>query len=498
MKVVVFIAVALLSGAVAVSCSSKLPGPSGPDGALSMALALPTGVTISQVSYVIHSAQPTSPPADKNATIDTSNAMATASVETSYPASRNDTVTLNATTSEGAPCTGTSSQFSVTSNGQALVGVTLTCGLLTPDGGSGSVRVNSTVVDDSDICPVLTSWSVSPLTTSPTGTIDVSSTASDGNAGDVLTYEWTSPGQLTDLFTASGSASTTFNCPGTGTFALTITVDDHHMPTNCTAVRTVNVTCGLCGNGVVDPGEQCDSPAAFMNHSCDPNTCLELTTECGDGFVSPGEQCDSNASFVNNTCGSPFGGTVIQTSSGPQTIGPCENIPIVCGNGLVQPGEQCDAGPAGSATCDKTGCFIISGCSSCEQAGAACLGAKVTATSPFGCAGLTGAAQTSCNALKLCLEQHPNCSNPADISPPSNDPTACFCGALDAASCSGTAASAIPGPCAAAYFAVYGGVTNANRDAVLGDFFNKATATGMANNLYACDITKGCLSPVCP
>jgi hypothetical protein len=41
-------------------------------------------------------------------------------------------------------------------------------------------------------------------------------------------------------------------------------------------------------------------------------------------------------------------------------------------------------------------------------------------------------------------------------------------------------------------------VTNANRDAVLGDFFSKATATGVANNLYACDITKGCLPLVCP
>jgi hypothetical protein len=477
-------AVALLSGAVAVNCSTKqTSGPTGPDGMLSMALTLPGGVTIGSVQYIIHSAEPTSPPADKTGAIDTSNAMATPSVETSYPASTNDTVTLNATTSDGEPCTGTSSQFSVVSNGQAVVGVTLTCGLLTPDGGPGSVRVNGTVVDDSDICPILSSWTVSPLTTGPTGTINVGSTATDGNAGDVLTYKWTAtPAPATDPFTSSGSAVTTFNCPGTGNFALTVTIDDHHMPTNCTATRTVNVACGLCGNGVLDPGEQCDSAAAFMNHTCDPATCQTIATVCGDGNVQPGEQCDNAAAFANNTCGAPGSANA------------CQNIAIACGNGLVQPGEQCE--PPNTATCDAN-CQSISACLVCETTGAACLGTKVQTTSAFGCGGLTGAAQTNCISLRTCLDHNPNCSNPANVSPPSTDPTACFCGALDAASCAGAAAATIAGPCASAYFAVYGGVTNANRDSVLGDFFAKATATGMANNVYACDVTKSCL-PICP
>ena len=477
-------AVALLSGAVAMNCSNTKTGSNGPDGMLSMALTLPGGVSIGSVSYIIHSAQPTGAPADKTGTIDTSNSMATPSVETSYPASTNDTVTLNATTSDGEPCTGTSAQFPVVSNGQALVSVVLTCGLLTPDGGAGSVRVLGSVVDNSDICPVLNTWTVSPLTTGPTGTINVGSSATDGNAADGLTYKWTaSPAPATDPFTASTSANTTFNCPGTGNFALTVTVDDHHMPTNCTAVRTVNIACGLCGNGTLDPGEDCDSAAAaFMNNTCDSATCKTIPTVCGNSLVQPGEQCDSAAAFANHTCDSTT----------------CQNIAVVCGNGLLQPGEECDAGPAGSPTCD-TSCHIISACLSCETAGTACLGTKVTTASAFGCAGLTGAAQTNCNSLKLCLEQHPNCSNPANVAPASTDPTACFCGALDAASCAGAAAATITGPCAASYFAVYGGVTNAARDSVLGDFFAKATATGMANNLYACDVTKSCLAPgICP
>jgi hypothetical protein len=498
-KMTAVAAVALLSGAVAVNCSGKRPtSGNSPDGMLSLALSLPGGATISSVSYTIHSAQPTSPPADKAGTINTSNGMATASVETSFAASTNDTVTLTATTSDGEPCTGTSPQFSVVSNGQALVGVTLTCGLLTPDGGAGSVRITGTIVDNSDICPVLNAWSVSPLTTGPTGTIDVTSMASDGNAADVLTYKWTAtPAPATDPFTNSNAAATTFNCPGTGNFALTITVDDHHMPTNCTAVRTVNIACGLCGNGVIDPGEQCDSAAAFMNHTCDPNTCQNIPIVCGNSLVQPGETCDDPALFANNTC-APAGGVTITTPSGPQMIAACNNIPIVCGNGLKQPGEDCD--PPNGTTCDAT-CHTISACLVCEQAGTACLGTKVTATSAFGCSGLTGTALTNCNALHLCLDQNPNCSNPANVAPPSTDPTACFCGSLDAATCAGTAAASIAGPCAASYFMLYGGVSNASRDSILGDFFNKATATGMANNLYACDVTKMCIDvpmPPCP
>jgi hypothetical protein len=84
----------------------------------------------------------------------------------------------------------------------------------------------------------------------------------------------------------------------------------------------------------------------------------------------------------------------------------------------------------------------------------------------------------------------------------STDPTACFCGPLDAASCAGAAPGAINGPCADAYYAVYGATwataTTANRDAVLGDFFAKATPTGMANNIYACDVTKGCIGGPTP
>jgi hypothetical protein len=502
MKAVAVVALMLLGGTGAWSCGTKRTEVrSGPIGKLSLALTLPTGTVITSVEYMIHSAQPTSPPADKTGTIDISDDMAMPTLETSFPASTDDLVTLTATTARGEPCSGTSDPFSVVPNAQALVGVRLVCGLLTadllnPDASAGSVRINGTVVDDSDVCPVLNSWTVSPLQTGTTGTITVSATASDGDPGDNLTYRWTAtPAPATDPFTNSGAGSTAFHCPGNGIFALTITVDDHHVVQNCTASRTISVECGLCGNGILDPGEACDSPAAFANNTCNPNTCQLQGGECGDGIVVPGEACDSAAAFANNTCAPPGGVTVLNVPPpGSHTISACQSIPTVCGNGLVQPGEECE--PPNTATCDSS-CFIITACRQCENntSGPACVGVRVTPTSPFGCSGLTGAAIVSCNNLHTCLDQHPNCSNPANVAPPNDDPTACFCGALSAAACSNAPPSTIAGPCAAAYYAVYGG---ANRDAVLADFFNKATAVGMANDLYSCDVSNGCLSLTCP
>jgi hypothetical protein len=478
-------AVTLLSGAMALNCTPKHPDNSNEaTGMVSLALTLPGGISISSVHYKIHSNQPTTPPADKDGDINTSNPQAQPSVETSYPASTNDVVTLTATTSAGEPCSGSSTTppgFTVVSNGQAVVNLVLTCGLLQADGGPGSVRVNATVVDNSDICPVLNSWEVSPLQTGPTGVINVSSGATDGDAADMLTYKWTaSPAPATDPFTNSNVATTAFNCPGVGNFDLTITINDHHMPVSCPTTRTISVSCGQCGNGTIDSGETCDSAAAFMNNTCNPTTCQSIPVVCGNGLLQPGEQCDSAAAIANNTCGSATSAT------------PCQNIAIACGNGLVQPGEQCE--PPNTATCTAT-CQTISACLVCETTGTACLGTKVTTTSAFGCAGLTGAALTNCNALHSCLDTHPTCSTNGGATS-TTDPTACFCGALSAAACAGAPSASIAGQCAAAYFAVYGGVSDPNRDSILGDFFNRTLPVGMANNLYACDVTKTCF-PVC-
>jgi hypothetical protein len=208
---------------------------------------------------------------------------------------------------------------------------------------------------------------------------------------------------------------------------------------------------------------------------------------CGNGVVETGEQCDNAAAFANHTC--------------DQTT--CQSIPIVCGNHLVQPGEQCDDGPSGSATCTAT-CTTVSAsstCTQCEKDGTTagnCIGTKVDNSLPaFGCAGLAAADIPKCMTLLNCLQTHPNCSIGGDHTALSDDPTDCFCGALTITNCNGAPAASIAGQCASAYFALYGGVTDANRALILGDFFNRMKPIGMANNLYACDVDNSCQSQ-CP
>jgi hypothetical protein len=268
----------------------------------------------------------------------------------------------------------------------------------------------------------------------------------------------------------------------------------------------------LCGNGVINAGEQCDSSAVFANHTCDPLTCQTIPIVCGNHLIQPGEQCDDgpSGSFAcTPTCmaiGS--GGTGgAAAGAGGGAAGAGGSAAGAGGSAAGAGGGAAGAGGAAGGTGGAAGGSAGAGgasasaCLSCETDGTTagvCFGTKATLTSPVGCIGLsTTDAQTSCKTLLNCLQTHPTCSMGGNSTGVTSDPTGCFCGALDAQTCVGTPAASITGPCAATYFAVYGGVSNANRDAVLGDFFNKSTPVGMANDLYGCDVNANCQS-MCP
>ncbi len=98
-----------------------------------------------------------------------------------------------------------------------------------------------------------------------------------------------------------------------------------------------------CGDGYVDElaGEKCDLQAPQSEWSCgapnisgcDPTTCQ--CTICGDGNIDPGEQCDgSNVGDALCLNGSPLircDNCVLDDSQCP-----------TCGNGRLDPGEECD------------------------------------------------------------------------------------------------------------------------------------------------------------
>jgi cysteine-rich repeat protein len=112
----------------------------------------------------------------------------------------------------------------------------------------------------------------------------------------------------------------------------------------------------VCGDGKIDPGEQCDDGNTTNGDACENNCTL---SRCGNGIKDAGEQCDDgpgsngpgqrcNATCRLNMCGDgDIRLGVEQCDDGNATDGDaCEascTLPT-CGNGIVDSGEQCDDG----------------------------------------------------------------------------------------------------------------------------------------------------------
>jgi len=82
----------------------------------------------------------------------------------------------------------------------------------------------------------------------------------------------------------------------------------------------------VCGNGKIDPGEECDDGNKKDGDGCSSSCKLEF---CGNGVREPGEQCDDGNAISGDGCSVS-----------------CKFE--VCGDGVLQPtlGEQCDDGNA--------------------------------------------------------------------------------------------------------------------------------------------------------
>jgi cysteine-rich repeat protein len=79
----------------------------------------------------------------------------------------------------------------------------------------------------------------------------------------------------------------------------------------------------VCGDGFVDPGEECDDGNTLDGDGCSHDCKIEHS--CGDGIVDPGEQCDDANNIDTDGCIA------------------CKLA--FCGDGFVEAGvEQCDDG----------------------------------------------------------------------------------------------------------------------------------------------------------
>jgi cysteine-rich repeat protein len=110
------------------------------------------------------------------------------------------------------------------------------------------------------------------------------------------------------------------------------------------------LTQAVCGNGIIEPGEQCDdwntAPGdgssalcvAETGWSCNgqPSSCSPV---CGDGLVRGGEQCDDGNTASGDGCSS-----LCATETGWSCTGEPSTCSLVCGDGLVRGSEECDDG----------------------------------------------------------------------------------------------------------------------------------------------------------
>ena len=74
---------------------------------------------------------------------------------------------------------------------------------------------------------------------------------------------------------------------------------------SCTAATPVTRS-SCCGNGIPDPGEQCDDGNVANGDGCSSTCSVEPRSGCGNGVIDPGEQCDDgnlvNGDGCSSTC----------------------------------------------------------------------------------------------------------------------------------------------------------------------------------------------------
>ncbi|MCY1009148.1 DUF4215 domain-containing protein [Nannocystis pusilla] len=99
--------------------------------------------------------------------------------------------------------------------------------------------------------------------------------------------------------------------------------------TTSSTISTTTATTGekpACGNGVLEPGEQCDDGNADPGDDCEPDCTLTPGENCGNGVVDDGEECDDGNDDDTDAC-----------------TNTCKNA--VCGDGAIIAGtEECDDG----------------------------------------------------------------------------------------------------------------------------------------------------------
>jgi hypothetical protein len=198
---------------------------------VNLALSMPsgTGPTESAFWHVVS----TGGVVVASGTTDTSDTNAGLPIQCLVPAGSGDVVHLTVADSSGVVCKGESSPFNVIDAQTSTVTVPLSCVSL--DLTSVDVTVDEPAAPG-DTCPRVITWKLSSLETSASGgSVDVSLSAWDGDAGDALSFTWSATAGTFDHDTGP---SVHYICSQRGVEVLNVSVSDNHAPTPC----VLNVT----------------------------------------------------------------------------------------------------------------------------------------------------------------------------------------------------------------------------------------------------------------
>ncbi len=287
-------------------------------------------------------------------------------------------------------CSGVSDEIFVVGGVNTPVTIPVNCLDQTPRG-------VLTVTGSFNACPIAEDIEIFPTATQvEVADLDIKIDAFSDLEGDAVTVTWGQfPGNLGTFNGDCANPDRTLESPLVGTFtgaftcctvgvgSLTVVLsDDNECGVSDNETYEFDVEClpvGVCGDGQLDPGEECDDGNTIDGDGCTAGCIIEV---CGDGVVNNNgvEECDDgnlmNGDGCNNQCLNEFcgdnnvqSGYCVDTAAGNSNNGTA-TVKTVCTTdadcaslgSTFQCGEECEL--PGTGTCDAN----------CQTIGAAVCG----------------------------------------------------------------------------------------------------------------------------